>query len=82
MDTPRPACPYCGERQGYDEARPSRPHVVVRKAWERPHKPGQVQTVRETEYFTECRACGRRINWGMDLGEVNIRTGKLRHDRP
>lgn len=70
--TPRPPCPYCRHEQGYDEARPSRPRVVTRKAWEQRHKAGHVKTVRETVYDTECRECGKRIVWSVKLGNGSL----------
>mgnify|MGYP001580771444 CR=1 FL=1 len=63
-----PPCPFCGERQSLDEARPSKPRVVTRKAWERPHKAGCVNTIRETVYDTHCRSCGERMIWGFTYG--------------
>lgn len=57
---PRPPCPYCGERQAYDEARPSKPHVI------------RIAGKRETEYFTECRSCGQRIIWGFKYGDGSL----------
>ncbi len=50
-----PPCPYCGERQAYSDARPSRPYVRV------------VGTTRETQYDTECRACGKRLIWSIPV---------------
>lgn len=67
-----PACPYCGERQTKDEARPSKPRVVTRKAWERPHRAGQVRTIRETVYDDHCRACDERIVYGFTLGDGSL----------
>jgi hypothetical protein len=75
----KPPCPFCGERQGQDEARPSKPRVVVRKAWERAHKAGEAKTIRETVYDTHCRACGERIDWSWRYGNggfADLATGK------
>lgn len=52
-----PPCPYCGERQRYSEARPSRPTVRVDPCTRQ----------RSTEWHTECRACGQRITWAMSF---------------
>ena len=55
-----PRCPFCGEKQGYDEARPSKPRIV-----------GDTGS-RHTEWNTECRACGQRIIWSMQFGNGSL----------
>ena len=70
--TASPPCPFCGEQQSRDEAIPSKPRVITRKAWERPHKAGCVKTIRETVYDTHCGYCGERMIWGFTYG-----TGRL-----
>lgn len=62
----RPPCPYCGERQSYDEARPSKPRVMS-GGWRMP---------RVTVWDTECRSCGRRLVWAMPLGTFQLMRGK------
>lgn len=63
MSTAKPACPYCGEHQGYDEARPSRPRVMRYPDW----NGRRFYEKRETVYDTECRACGQRIVWALSF---------------
>lgn len=62
-----PACPFCGERQAYDEARPSKPIVSAPyKTWER----GRFVTKRDTQWNTHCRGCGEQIVWGESFYPV------------
>lgn len=63
----RPPCPYCGEHQSYDEARPSKPIVfrdyqVVR---------GRLIPTMQTRYDTHCRACDQRIVYGVEVATWN-----------
>lgn len=70
----RPPCPYCGERQAYDEARPSRPVIITEQAYD-PRRPvgHRWHNVKRTTWNTECRACGRRITWSILLGTLTAR---------
>jgi hypothetical protein len=61
----RPACPYCGEQQGYDEATPSKP-VLGPKYMDGVHN-GKIVWKRDTFFNTHCRACGQRIVWSVRL---------------
>lgn len=63
MSADAPPCPYCGERQAYDEARPSKPMLSEpRRDWQG----GRMVTVRDTIWHTHCRACGERIVWSVE----------------
>jgi len=53
-------CPYCGERQSYQEAKPSKPYVV--KYW---------GLEPETRFDTLCRACSKRMVWHEVCGTAN-----------
>ncbi len=62
---PEPACPYCGERQGYDDARPSKPYVVSCNM-------GLGRVEKHTQWNTHCRACEQRIIWGFTFGNGTL----------
>lgn len=59
---PCPSCPYCGERQSKDEARPSRPILGLRIGKE----------PRPTHYNDHCRSCGKQIVFGFTFGNGDI----------
>lgn len=68
-DTPSPpTCPFCGERQSRDEARPSKPILSQpRLEWRRG---GRFVTVRDTYWHTHCRSCDERIIWSVSAFPV------------
>jgi DNA-directed RNA polymerase subunit RPC12/RpoP len=59
-----PSCPYCGERQAYQEARPTKPRII--KYWDYTPQRGTYEK-RETVWDTECRNCSQRIVWCIYL---------------
>ncbi len=65
----RPPCPYCGEHQARDEARPSKPYVDTDYALRR----GRFVRIKKTYWNTECRTCGKLIVWGCLVGTFNER---------
>jgi predicted RNA-binding Zn-ribbon protein involved in translation (DUF1610 family) len=65
------ACPWCGERQSYDEARPSKP-ILGPKRWEYDRRMRRTRQVRDTSWHTHCRACGERIIWSVPFGAITL----------
>ena len=65
-----PACPHCGERQAYDDARPSKPIVV--KHGDLVRVCGRFVWKPTTMWHTHCRACDERIIWSMQYGSGSI----------
>lgn len=62
-----PPCPFCGTRQRYEDARPSKPLV---SAPYMAYEHGRMRQRRDTYWNTHCVSCGERIIWTMTLAPV------------